>query len=102
MSSVYEEIEVDVVSPKNGTEKYSFPKSVISYYRQFTDSPSEGKGSIKTMLYLQGSEKGLILRCGYNELKNKLNAKTVNVSGLSDEDIEKVTKFVQSLREKNI
>ena len=99
--SDYQEIEVEVftnIRNSNKTTSYSFPKNVIQYYRQYVTSPEHGKGTIKTMLYLQGSDKGLVLDCGYDTFKRKLGSGAIDVSGLSSSEVEEVKALIQSFK----
>ena len=98
--SIYEEIEVQVFSnlklSKKKTTSYSFPRSAIQYYRQFID-----EGSVKTMLFLQNSPKGLILDCGYDTFKKKLGSNSVDLSSLSSSQKEEVLTLLEKFGEEN-
>lgn len=63
----YREVEVEVLMGEK-VEPYTFNVDNINYYRTFTDN----SGEYKTMIYLKGSVKGIILNIGYEVLKNKL------------------------------
>ncbi len=97
--SHYEEIEVEVfrnVKESEDTTSYSFPRSAIQYYRQFV-----GNGSVKTMLFLQNSPKGLILDCGYDTFKKKLGSNSVDLSSLSSEQKEEVLALLEKFGKDN-
>ena len=97
----YDEIEVDILNKDGKTVKYSFPKNVIQYYRQFIGDTIGNKGGIKTMLYLTGSPKGLILDCGYDTFKKKLKSNTINVNGLNEAQLNTVNELVLSFLKDN-
>ena len=70
----YREVEVEVnVGTK--VEPYTFNVDNINYYRTYTDNT----GELKTMIYLKGSVKGIVLNIGYNVLKSKLQQSVVEV-----------------------
>ncbi len=63
----YREVEVEVMVGDK-VEPYTFNIENINYYRVFTDN----SGQCKTMIYLKGSLKGIVLNIGYDVLKTKL------------------------------
>tara|TARA_R110000751_G_scaffold26901_3_gene71530 strand:- start:9967 stop:10185 length:219 start_codon:yes stop_codon:yes gene_type:complete len=70
----YREVEVQVKVGEK-IEPYSFNVDNINYYRTYTDN----SGELKTMIYLKGSVKGIVLNIGYNVLKSKLQQSVVEV-----------------------
>tara|TARA_Y100000034_G_C6800383_1_gene359000 strand:+ start:133 stop:375 length:243 start_codon:yes stop_codon:yes gene_type:complete len=67
----YREVEVEVMVGDK-PEPYTFNVDNINYYRTFTDN----SGLCKTMIYLRGSIKGIVLNIGYDVLKTKLQQST--------------------------
>jgi hypothetical protein len=85
-----DEIEVTVTMKENPL-KYSFVKSNISHYRQFTK-----EGKILTMLFLKSNPHGLILDVGYDTFKKKFGRPTLDVSGLTPEQVDEVSELILS------
>lgn len=97
----YREVEVDVII-NDKLEPYTFNVDNINYYRTFTDN----SGILKTMVYLRGSVKGIILNIGYNVLKNKLHRSAEVyelLSSLEDIDYKEVeNKLKDCLSDKKV
>ena len=90
----YREVEVEVMMGDK-VEPYTFNVENINYYRTFTDN----SGDYKTMIYLKGSVKGIILNIGYNVLKNKLqqsNEVYEYLVKLTEEDLEKIKAHIKA------
>lgn len=99
--SAYEEIEVSVLV-KNGIKiKYTFSKDSISHYKQYVDGALDGKGSIITMLWLKGNPQALRLDCGYDTFKKKLACPKIDVSGLTDEQVNEIKALAESFLSAN-
>lgn len=99
--SAYEEIEVSVYVKENIILKYSFNKEAISHYKQYVDSPEDKKGSIITMLWLKGNPNALRLDCGYDTFKKKMACPTIDISGLTEEQVEKISDLIRSYHKIN-
>lgn len=99
--SAYEEIEVSVHVKENMILKYSFNKEAISHYKQYVDSPDDRKGSIITMLWLKGNPNALRLDCGYDTFKKKMACPTVDISGLTEEQVQKISDLIRSFQKIN-
>ena len=97
----YEEIEVTALGRKDEVVKYSFNKDAISHYKQYVDSPDEGKATIQTMLYLKSNPNALRLNIGYDTLKKKIGCPTVDVSGLQSSQIQKIKDLIKSFHKLN-
>jgi hypothetical protein len=91
-------IEIEVKGHEGKLVKYSFSKENVSHWRQYTTSPTQGKGDILTMLFLKDNPKGIVLNCGYDTFKRKMETPMIDVSGLSDDNISKVYDLIQSFR----
>lgn len=94
----YKEIEVEVLVKDGIKIKYTFNVDSISHYKQYVDSPSDKRGSIITMLWLKGNPQALRLNCGYDTFKKKLGCAMLDVSGLSSEEIEKLSDLAKSFQ----
>jgi len=97
----YEEIEVTALGRDGKGVKYSFNKDAISHYKQYVDSPTEGKGTIQTMLYLKSNPNALRINIGYDTLKKKIGCATIDVSGLQGSQVEKIEDLIQSFHKLN-
>lgn len=94
----YREVEVDVIV---GDKKvpYTFNVDAINYYRTFSDN----SGTLKTMIYLKGSLKGVILNIGYETLKSKLqqsNEVYNYILSLSPEEFKHIKSLMGSIEYK--
>ena len=74
----YREVEVEV-KVGNKVEPYTFNVENINYYRTYTDN----SGELKTMIYLRGSLKGIVLNIGYDALKSKLQQSVKEIEHVS-------------------
>jgi len=74
----YREVEVEV-KVGNKIEPYTFNVENINYYRTYTDN----SGELKTMIYLRGSLKGIVLNIGYDTLKSKLQQSIKEIEHVS-------------------
>jgi|TARA_R110002012_G_scaffold303039_1_gene504611 hypothetical protein len=74
----YREVEVEV-KVGNKIEPYTFNVENINYYRTYTDN----SGELKTMIYLRGSLKGIVLNIGYDTLKSKLQQSVKEIEHVS-------------------
>lgn len=95
---MYDDIEIEVFKGKDkGTEPYFLNPSNINYYRGFTDDSSQ----LKTMLYMQGSVKGIILNCGHEYLRNRLKQhKRIHdlMMNLNDDQLKEVEMLVDDMK----
>lgn len=99
MQKGYEDIEIIVQGFNGKAEPYTINKSNINHYRAYTDSGTDGKSTLKTILYMAGSEKGLIMNIGYPDFKSKLDEEKVSLAGLSDEQRKLILGIVQNYRD---
>ena len=74
----YREVEVEV-KVGNKIEPCTFNVENINYYRTYTDN----SGELKTMIYLRGSLKGIVLNIGYDTLESKLQQSVKDIEHAS-------------------
>ena len=95
---MYSDVEIEVIKGKDkGTEPYALNPNNINYYRGFTDDSSQ----LKTMVYMQGSVKGVIVNCGFDYLRSQLNKhRQVQeiLMELNAHQLEQVKSFVDSIK----
>ncbi len=96
----YREVEVEVMVGDKA-EPYTFNVDNINYYRTFSDN----SGDLKTMIYLKGSVKGIILNIGYNTLKSKLQQSNEiynYILSLSPEEFNHIKSLMGSIEYKGV
>jgi hypothetical protein len=101
MMSNYKEIEVKAFGKDGKQFEFTVNRDVISHYRQWISSPEQGVGKILTLLTLKGNPKGIILDCGYDTFKKKLAIPSVQLDGLTEDQISKVSDLVKSFQKIN-
>ena len=71
---MYQEIEIETLGHGGKVEPFTFNLDNINYYRSFIDKSSKvGEGDkLSTMVFLQGSPKGMIVKCSYEVFKKKI------------------------------
>ena len=71
---MYQEIDVEVFGHQGKPEMTTINIANISYFRPFTDTPEETgkKSSLCCMIFMNGSVKGIKVKCGSDELKAKI------------------------------
>lgn len=93
------DIDVIVVDRNGNDMECTIPRKSVSYYRGFITSNEQGKGRVYTMVYLIGSPNALKIVSTHNAFKEKMNAKTLNITGMSNEKVEKLKDYIEELRE---
>lgn len=93
------DIDVIVVDRNGNDMECTIPRKSVSYYRGYIDNSEKGKDRVYTMVYLVGSPNALKIVSTYNSFKEKMGAKTLNVTGMSNEKIEKLKDYIEELRE---
>ncbi len=92
------DIDVIVVDKNGNDMECTVPRNSVSYYRGFVSDSKKGD-RVYTMVYLVGSPNALKIVSTYNSFKEKMNAKTINVTGMSNEKVNKLKAYVEELRE---
>ncbi len=97
---MYDEIEINVVGRDNELEPYTFNRANIAHYRRYVDTPAEvgAENKFMTMVYMMGSPAGIRIQCSYDEFKNKVGGRVLDLSNISDNDFQKIRAFVDQLR----
>jgi hypothetical protein len=98
---MYDDIEIEVLKGGDkGVDKYTINAANINYYRGFTDDSS----TLKTILYMQGSVKGIILNVGYEyfrkQLKRSAEAQSILMK-LNNDQLDSIVKYANELKKKD-
>lgn len=92
------DIDVIVVDRNGNDMECTVPRHSVSYYRSFIDDSKKGD-RVYTMVYLVGSPNALKIVSTYNSFKEKMSSKTINVTGMSNDKVEKLKLYIEELRE---
>jgi len=93
----YKEIEVEILGRDETKVKYTFNVDSISHYKQYIDNNNECS-EVVTLLWLKGNPKQLRLSCGYDTFKKKIGCRSLDVSGLSEEEVTKLADLAKSFQ----
>lgn len=94
-------IDLPVEGHNKIEEVYTFNRSNINYFRGYSDSDKSGQTILKTMLYMRGSEKGILVLCSREVLASKINEEKVSMAGLDESQREVIRGIAEAYREEN-
>jgi len=95
----YVEIDVTMLDREGNPMPCTIARENISYYRGFITDNKDGRNTTYVMVYMQGSPNALKIVSTFNAFKEKVNSKTINIDGLSNDKVDNLKEYINQLKE---